>query len=65
VQGAPVRVKVAQRNGVVTTMAVEHDDAVRATTDTGLPLKQVYALARRAAEDALVDPAPGGKEPTL
>ncbi|MDQ4096109.1 MAG: LarC family nickel insertion protein, partial [Actinomycetota bacterium] len=45
VAGARVRVKIGRRNGDITTVAPEHDDAVAAAEQTGLPLKQVYALA--------------------
>ena len=49
VGGCTVRVKLGIVDGVVTTAAPEHDDAVTAAGATGLPLKEVYA---RAVEQA-------------
>ena len=52
VAGARVRMKLALRNGEVTTIAPEHDDALAAARATGLPLKTVYARALRAVDEA-------------
>ena len=49
VEGLPVRVKVGRKNGAVTTVAPEHDDALEVSRVAGLSLKEVYA---RATEDA-------------
>jgi pyridinium-3,5-bisthiocarboxylic acid mononucleotide nickel chelatase len=53
VDGHSVRVKVARSGGRPTTAAVEFDDAQAVARATGRPLKEVYDLARRAAEDRL------------
>jgi uncharacterized protein (TIGR00299 family) protein len=50
--GNLVRVKVAEREGRVVSMSPEHDDALTAARATGLPLRDVYARALRAAEEA-------------
>ena len=42
IDGASVRVKVGRTNGEIATIAPEHDDAARAATDLGLPLRVVY-----------------------
>ena len=49
IDGASVRVKVGRSNGEVATIAPEHDDAARAATDLGLPLRVVY---ERSIEEA-------------
>ena len=53
VEGLPVRVKVGRRNGEVTNLAPEHDDALAVAEKTHLPLKEVYR--RALAEVATVD----------
>ncbi|CAN5724086.1 nickel pincer cofactor biosynthesis protein LarC [soil metagenome] len=52
IEGLPMRVKVGRRHGRVTTVSPEHDDARRLASETGLPLKEVYARALRAAEQS-------------
>ena len=49
VEGQSVRVKVGRSNGEITTIAPEHDDAARAATDLGIPLRVVY---ERSIEEA-------------
>lgn len=49
IDGASVRVKVGRNNGDIATIAPEHDDAARAATDLGLPLRVVY---ERSIEEA-------------
>lgn len=49
VEGYAVRVKTGSRGGVVVTAAPEFEDARRAAKATGIPLKDVYELALRAA----------------
>lgn len=49
VEGTTVRVKVGRDQGRVTTLAPEHDDAVEAARQSGLPLKEIYARASEAA----------------
>jgi uncharacterized protein (TIGR00299 family) protein len=49
VEGHPVRVKVGRRGHAIVSAAPEHDDARRVAKATGMPLKQVYELALRAA----------------
>ena len=44
-----MRVKVGRDQGVITTLAPEHDDAVEAARRTGMPLKEIYARATEAA----------------
>ena len=53
VAGLTVRVKVGHYNGQVATLAPEHDDALAAARASGLPLKQVYAVASEAARRKL------------
>jgi len=48
VDGGIVRIKVAERNGLVLNAAPEFDDCVRVATATGKPLKSVQAAALRA-----------------
>jgi uncharacterized protein (TIGR00299 family) protein len=48
VSGGIVRIKVAERNGVVMNAAPEFDDCVRAATASGQPVKAVQAAALRA-----------------
>lgn len=54
VAGHPVRVKIATRAGEVMTVAPEYEDARRAARAGGLPLKEVYEQARRAAANEYV-----------
>lgn len=49
VEGLNVRVKVGRSNGLVTTVAPEHDDALGVATELGIPLREVYARAEEAA----------------
>jgi uncharacterized protein (TIGR00299 family) protein len=53
VEGAPVRVKVARRGGEVVTVSPEFEDARAVAQKTGLPLKDVYALAQEDARRRL------------
>ena len=53
VEGYVVRVKLGIKSGDVVTASPEHDDALRAATATGLPLKDVYAEATRAAREVI------------
>jgi uncharacterized protein (TIGR00299 family) protein len=53
VEGHPVRVKLGLKDGEITSMAPEHEDAARVARITGLPLKEVYA---RALEGARIAP---------
>ena len=48
VDGGVIRIKVAERNGVVLNAAPEFDDCVRVATATGQPVKAVQAAALRA-----------------
>lgn len=49
VEGQPVRVKLGIKSGDVVTTSPEYEDARRVAEKTGLPLKDVYAAALRAA----------------
>ncbi|HEY7873735.1 MAG TPA: nickel pincer cofactor biosynthesis protein LarC [Actinomycetota bacterium] len=51
VEGHTVRVKLGIKSGDVVTMSPEFEDARRVAKATGLPLKDVYAQATRAALD--------------
>jgi uncharacterized protein (TIGR00299 family) protein len=53
VEGAPVRVKVARRGGEIVTISPEFEDARAVAQKTGLPLKDVYALAQEDARRRL------------
>ncbi|MFN2587307.1 MAG: nickel pincer cofactor biosynthesis protein LarC [Actinomycetota bacterium] len=53
VEGHALRVKVGRRGGEVVSAAPEHEDALRVARTTGMPLKQVYERAMRAAESRL------------
>lgn len=53
VEGVPVRVKVARRGGEVVTVSPEFEDARAVAQKTGLPLKDVYALAQEDARRRL------------
>ena len=53
VEGHAVRVKIARRGSDVVTVAPEYEDAVGAARATGLPLKDVYERAGRAARQSL------------
>lgn len=57
VEGHTVRVKLGMKDGEITSMAPEHEDARRVARATGLPLKEVYA---RALEAARVAPSTSG-----
>ena len=48
VEGGLIRIKVAERDGVVLNAAPEFDDCVRVATATGQPIKAVQAAALRA-----------------
>ena len=48
VEGGVIRIKIAERNGVVLNAAPEFDDCLRAATASGLPVKVVQAAAMRA-----------------
>ncbi len=52
VEGHPVRVKLGIKDGEITSMAPEHEDARRVARATGLPLREVYARALEAARTA-------------
>ena len=52
VAGHPLRVKTGTRAGVVVTAAPEFEDALRVAKATGMPLKDVYEQAMRAAREA-------------
>ena len=52
VHGRPVRVKLGLRRGEVVNLAPEHDDARAAAEATGVPLKEIYALALERARAA-------------
>jgi uncharacterized protein (TIGR00299 family) protein len=49
VEGHPLRVKIGRRGADVTTVAPEFEDARRVARATGMPLKDVYEAALRAA----------------
>ena len=51
--GQTVRVTVARSGGRIVTTAPEYDDARAAARSSGKPLKEIYALAIRAAEQFL------------
>ncbi|MDQ3914575.1 MAG: nickel pincer cofactor biosynthesis protein LarC [Actinomycetota bacterium] len=53
VEGQTLRVKVGTRGGSVVSAAPEYEDALRVAKTTGMPLKQVYERALRAAESRL------------
>jgi uncharacterized protein (TIGR00299 family) protein len=53
VEGLPVRVKVGRREGEVVTTSPEFEDARTVAHKTGLPLKQIYALAQEEARRRL------------
>jgi uncharacterized protein (TIGR00299 family) protein len=53
VEGIPLRVKLGRLAGQVVTAAPEHDDAVRVARATGMPLKDVYTAATRAATERI------------
>jgi uncharacterized protein (TIGR00299 family) protein len=53
VDGQPVRVKVARLSGAVVNVSPEFDDAVRAATALGRPVKSVLAAASAAAHSQL------------
>lgn len=53
VENEPVRMKVARRGGDIVTVSPEFEDAAKAARATGLPLKEIYERARRAAAQAL------------
>ena len=48
VNGGVIRMKVAERNGVVLNAAPEFDDCVRVASSSGQPVKAVQAAAMRA-----------------
>jgi len=48
VAGCPVRIKIGSRDGRDLTASPEYEDCVRAAETSGLPLKEVYRLARLA-----------------
>lgn len=52
VEGHPVRVKTGTRAGTIVTAAPEYEDARRVAKATGIPLKDVYESALRAAREA-------------
>lgn len=52
VEGYPIRVKIAQRDGEVTNAAPEYEDAKKVAAVTGLPLKEVYSKAMAALRQA-------------
>jgi uncharacterized protein (TIGR00299 family) protein len=52
VDGGVIRIKVAERDGVVLNAAPEFDDCVRVAAATGQPLKAVQAAALRAWLDS-------------
>jgi uncharacterized protein (DUF111 family) len=56
VEGHPVRVKLGVKSGDVVTTSPEYEDARRVAEKTGLPLKDVYAEAMRAAHDRADEP---------
>ncbi|HEV2755201.1 MAG TPA: nickel pincer cofactor biosynthesis protein LarC [Actinomycetota bacterium] len=53
VEGHSMRVKVGRRGAAVVSAAPEYEDARRVARATGMPLKQVYERALRAAEALL------------
>ena len=52
IEGHPVRVKVGSRAGAIVTAAPEFEDARRVAKETGMPLKDVYERALRAARES-------------
>ena len=50
VAGEALRVKVARRGGTITAASPEHEDALRVSRTTGIPLKEVYRAAVAAYE---------------
>lgn len=52
VEGHQLRVKLGLRDGEITSMAPEYEDARRVARITGLPLKEVHARALEAARVA-------------
>lgn len=52
VEGHPLRVKTGSRAGAIVTAAPEFDDARRVAKATGMPLRDVYERALRAAREA-------------
>ncbi|MFN2488956.1 MAG: nickel pincer cofactor biosynthesis protein LarC [Actinomycetota bacterium] len=57
VAGRPVRVKIGMQRGEAVNVGPEYDDARAAARASGLPLKQVYALAVKAAEASIASDA--------
>ena len=47
-RSAPIRFKVASRDGRVLNAAPEFDDCARAAAERGLPIKDVQAMATKA-----------------
>ena len=53
VHGHDIRTNVARSKGRVVTVAPEYEDAAAAARATGKPLKEIYALAIRAAQEQI------------
>jgi len=53
IEGHSVRVKIGRRASEVVTVSPEYEDCVRAARATGMPLKEIYERARRAATRSL------------
>lgn len=49
VHGRPIRVKVARLSGRVTNVAPEYSDCAEVARQTGLPIKEIFRLAREEA----------------
>lgn len=58
VAGQPIRLKVGRMDDAVVNVAPEFDDCAAAAATSGLPLKEVYALARAAWATSRPGPAP-------
>lgn len=51
VEGHDVRIKIGTRDGEVTTVSPEYDDAAQVARVTGKPLRTIFEAARRAADE--------------
>jgi uncharacterized protein (DUF111 family) len=62
VAGEPVRLKLGRLDGEVVNVAPEFEDCAAAARATGLPLKEIFALARSAWAADAGDEPPGAPD---